>query len=421
MRWRPAGLWRNRDFTKLWTAQTISKFGSHVGGAAVAFTAILNLKATPAQMGLLGAIGSAPVLVIGLFAGVWVDRLRRRPILVAADAGRAALLVTIPAAVFLGQLRIEQLYLVAALVGVLTVFFGVADVSALPALVPREQLVEANSKLGASDSVAEIGGQALGGTLVQWLGAPVAIFLDALSFLLSALFIGLIRTPEPPPVPKHERERVWPAIVEGLRVVWGAPTLRSLTISMAVSSFFGNFIGTLYGLYLIRELGLTPALVGLSVSLGGVGSFAAAFLVGPVTRRFGVGATLIGARLVSDAIRFALPFAGGPRPVILLLIMGSQLLGDVAFTTAMIGEVSVRQAMVPHRFLGRANASMEFFTGGVGPLGALVGGVLGQLLGMRLTLLISCLGILLASLGLLLSPLRALRELTAPEAEPGRV
>jgi predicted MFS family arabinose efflux permease len=161
--------------------------------------------------------------------------------------------------------------------------------------------------------------------------------------------------------------------------------------------------------------------VGLSVSLGGVGSFAAAFLVGPVTRRFGVGATLIGARLVSDAIRFALPFAGGPRPVILLLIMGSQLLGDVAFTTAMIGEVSVRQAMVPHRFLGRANASMEFFTGGVGPLGALVGGVLGQLLGMRLTLLISCLGILLASLGLLLSPLRALRELTAPEAEPGRV
>src|SRR5689334_16145822 len=222
---RRKGLWQHPDFVKLWTAQTISQFGSGIGGTALELTAVLVLAATPAEMGLLGAIGSAPVLVIGLLAGVWVDRLRRRPILMAADIGRALLLLSIPLAFVFGVLHIVQLYVVAALVGVLTVFFDVADQSLLPTLVHRDQLVEANSKLGTSSSLAEIGGPALGGVLVQVLKAPFAIVIDAVSFLLSALALSLIRKVEPAPVPE-EHSSVRRDVQEGLRVVLGNPVLR---------------------------------------------------------------------------------------------------------------------------------------------------------------------------------------------------
>jgi MFS family permease len=404
----------NRDFLKLWTAQTISKFGSHIGHAAIEFTAILNLRATPAQMGLLSAFGSAPILVVGLFTGVWVDRLRRRPILVAADLGRAVLLVALFLVAALGQLRIEHLYLAAALVGVLTVLYGVADQSALPGLVRREQLIEANSRLGASDSVAEIGGPALGGTLVQWLTAPFALLLDAFSFLVSALFIGLIRRPEPLPELRETGSSLSREMLEGLRVVWDEANLRALALAAATQSFFGGFFASLYALFLVRDLGLTPALVGMSVGLGGAGALMGAFAADPVTRRFGVGRTMIGALLISSALQACIPLAGGPLFVILLCLAAAQLLGDTGWAIYRINEVSLRQALIPHRFLGRANASMDFLAQGMGPVGALVGGALGQLIGMRLTLLIAVAGFLLSSLWLLASPLVRMRSLDEP-------
>ena len=255
LRWSRSAPWARLgpDFTKLWLGRTVSELGSGIGGTALPLAAVLVLKATPLQMGLLAAIGAAPVLVVGLPAGAWVDRLRRRPILIAADVGRAVLLISIPLAALLHVLRIEQLYVVAALVGVLAVFFDVADQSFLPSVVPRESLVEANSTLGASASVAEIGGPALAGVLVQWLSAPVAILFDAVSFLFSALCVGLIRAPDPPPQRIEQRQSLGRDIAAGLRLVLRHPVLRALAGSSGTFNFFGSFVGALYFLYAIRR------------------------------------------------------------------------------------------------------------------------------------------------------------------------
>src|SRR5205085_1546506 len=229
----------NRNFGLLWIGQTISAFGSRITREGLPLTANLVLGATPTEMGLLAAAGTLPVLLIGLLAGVWVDRLPRRPILIIADISRAVLLGTVPLAAVLGVLRIEQLYLVAVLVGILTVFFEVANQSFLPTLVQREHIVEGNSKLSASDSLAEIGGPALTGVLVQLITAPIAILFDALSFLASALCAGFIRVREPAPVPTEERQSLWREIREGLRLVLGNPLLRATTAALSTRAFFG--------------------------------------------------------------------------------------------------------------------------------------------------------------------------------------
>jgi MFS family permease len=411
------GLWREPDFLKLWTGQTISKFGSYISGVALPLTALLVLAATPVQMGILVALEGAPVLLVGLFAGVWVDRLRRRPILIACDLGRALLLGSIPLAAALGVLRMEQLYLVAALAGIFTVFFDIANQSYLPALVERERLVEANSKLGSSDSLAEISGPALGGGLVQVLTAPFAIIIDALSFLGSALCVGAIRKPEAPSAPLEERQNVWREIVEGMGLVTRQPVLRALMGGMCTFEFFGGFFGTLYTLYAVRDLHMPPALVGALVGLGGVGALLGSFVVGWVVRRLGVGRALIGAMLFAATLQLLIPLARGPLALAVLMMAIPQVVGDIGWAVFLIGEVSLRQSVIPDRLLGRANASMQFFTRGVSPLGALLGGALGALIGARFTLLIAVCGILLGSLWLIFSPIRGLREHPAPAEE----
>lgn len=419
VRWRPTGLWRYPDFVKLWSGQTISKLGDHVTGTALPLAAILALAATPVQVGVLAALETAPILLVGLPAGAWVDRLRRRPILIASDLGRAVALASVPLAALLGLLRIEQLYVVAAVVGALSVFSTVANQAFLPAVVAREQLVEGNSKLGASDSLAEIGGPPLGGFLVQWLTAPIAILFDAVSFLISALLLGLIRAPESAPAPAEQRQGLRHEIGEGLRVVVANPILRALAGTSGTFNFCGGFIGTLYALYLIRELRLTPAVIGLLVGLGGVGALVGALVVGPTARRFGLGATLIGALIVGSGLQLLIPLAGGPTTLTIALLAAAQLLGDVGIAVYFITEMSLRQAAIPSRLLGRANASMNVLMQGIAPLGAVLAGVLGTAIGVRRTLLLAVFGLLLASLWLICSPIRVLRDQPAPVAEAG--
>src|SRR5947209_2645722 len=286
------GLWKDSDFVKLWLGQTVSLFGSGITGIALPLTAVLVLAATPAQMGILGALDGIAVLVIGLLAGVLVDRVRRRPLLIATDLGRAFILGTIPLAALLGVLHIGQLYVVAAIAGMLTVLFNVAHPAFLPSLIPQESLVEANSKLGISDSLAEIGGPAVAGPLVQLISAPFALFFDALSFLFSACCLGLIHTPEPPPTALKQRKSLWHDLVEGLRLVLKNPLLRALAASAGIFSLFGNFIGALYALYVIRQLGAPPIFLGLLIATGGVSALVGALLAERVVRRFGLGRTV---------------------------------------------------------------------------------------------------------------------------------
>lgn len=406
MRQYRTGLWKDSDFVKLWLGRAVSHFGSGITGIALPLTAVLILGATPTQMGILAALDGVSVLVIGLLAGVWVDRVRRRPLLIATDLGRAVVLSTIPLAALLGVLRIGQLYLVAALAGMLTVIFNVASPAFLPSLIPQGSLVEGNSKLAMSDSLAEIGGPAVAGPLVQLISAPLAILFDALSFLFSACSLGLIGKPEPPPAAQEQSQSIWSDLVEGLRMVLKNPLLRTLAGSAGIFSLFGNFIGALYALYVIRQLGAPSIFLGLLIATGGVSALAGAFLAERVVQRFGLGRTVAVGLFMYGATGLLIPLAGGSVALALSLLFLSQLIGDASVSIYFIAEMSLRQSLVPANLLGRTNASIQFLSQGIAPVGALLAGTLGGLIGLRLTILIGVLGVMLAGTWLLLSAVR---------------
>ncbi len=405
-----ASLWRHREFLKYWAASAISDVGSQITTLALPLMAAVTLGASAWQMGVLSASGSAATLLVGLFAGVCADRFRRRPILIAADVGRAILLATIPVAALSGVLRIELLYVVALTAGTLTVLFDVAHLAYIPALVGREQLIDGNSKLETTWSVAQVAGPGIGGVLVSWLTAPIAILVDAVSFLVSALCLARIRTPEPPLVPADTRG-VFHEIVEGLRVVFAHRLLRVLAGCSATTSFFGQMFLAVYVLYMTRDLGLAAMGVGLVLATGGVGSLVGSLVAGPATRRFGPGRTMIAAQLGFGLTGLAVPLAVFVPAVALPLIVASEFGQWMSIIVYYINAVSVRQAVTPDRLQGRINATMRFLVGGAMPAGALIGGALGGIIGVPMTLAVAEFGILLAVLWLVLSPVRALASM----------
>jgi MFS family permease len=410
-----SGLWRHPDFVKLWAGHTISRFGSEISQLAIPLTAALVLNASAFQMGLLGTFEFAPFLLLSLFAGVWVDRMRRRPILILADIGRAILLGSIPLAAVLGVLRIEQLYLVGVCTGILTVFFDVADQSYLPALVSREHLVEGNSKLEMSRSVAQIAGPGVGGALVQLVTAPVAILVDAASFLASAACIFAIRAPEPAPVRHAEGGgSMWVELREGLAVVLGNPLLRSIAACTATSNLCSNGMMAVYVLFVTRELGIGPALLGIIFAAAGPGALLGAVLAGRAANRFGLGATIIGASFLGGFGNLFVLLASGPELAVAGMLILAMFIGGISNPVYNINQVSLRQAITPDRLQGRMNASMRFIVWGTIPIGSLIGGALGDAIGLRPTLawMVAC--YLLAPLWVLFSPVRQLKEQPAP-------
>ena len=402
-------LWEHADFMKLWAGQTVSQFGSMVTRDALPMIGVLVLRASPLQMGLLSAAGSAPVLLLGLLAGAWVDRLHRRPILIAADLGRAILVASIPAAVLFGRLTLPHLYLVAALAGSLSVFFDVAYAAFLPVLVAREHVFEGNSKLSLTASLAEIVVPGLTGLLVQIISAPLTLFVDAVSFLGSALSVGLIRAPEPPPPPRLAGS-LTREIGQGLRVTLANPVLRALALATAARDFFGSFFGALYSLYVLRVLGLQPVVLGLLIAGGGLGALAGAALARPFTRRLGLGPALSTAVLLMGLFGLLIPLAGGPPWLVILCMLLPQLFGDLFRAIFEISALSLRQTLTPNHLLGRVSASMNFIIGGVTTAGLLAGGLLGSLIGVRFAIWVAVLGGLAATLLLVFSSVRTLRE-----------
>jgi MFS family permease len=413
---RLTGLWRHADFMKLWAGQTISLLGSSVTMLALPLTAVLVLEATPAQMGILEAVGALPSLLLGLFAGAWADRHRRRPILIAADVGRAVLLSLIPVAALLNLLRIGHLYLVSFLVSALGLFFGVAYGPFILSLIGRERLVEGNSKLAISRSAAEIAGPGLAGGLVQLITAPMAIALDALSFLVSGLFLGLIRTPEPAPAPAEGRQNIWHEMGEGLGLVASHPLLRSIAGCFATVSLFNSALEAVLLLYLTRELGIKAGLVGLIFAVGNVGFLAGALLPERAARRLGLGPAIIAGLLAAALSDLLIPLAGGSTVLMIGILLVAQFLFGLGLTVFSVGQVSVRQAATPDRLQGRMNATIGFVAAGLMPIGALLGGGLGETIGLRPALFLAALGEICSVAWLLFSPLRSLRE----QAEVGR-
>jgi MFS family permease len=415
---RPRGdLWENTDFLRLWSGQSIAQVGSQVTQLALPLAAILVLEASAFQVALVGTIYFLPFFLLTLPAGVWVDRLRRRPILIAADLGRAASLVSIPIAYGLGGLTIWQLYAVAFLNGALTVFFDVSYQSYLPALVGRKQLVEGNAKLEISRSGAQVAGPGIGGGLVELLTAPFALLADAIALVVSALFLLRIRTEEPAPrredgtTPSMRRE-----LVEGLRYVVGNRYIRAMAASTAWFNLGSSAFGAVLLVYAVRALGLTAGTIGVVLMLGNVGAIAAAMLARKLIGHFPVGRVIV----VGSALGAGMLLVpAAPQAFPIPFLVASQVVVGFGIVLYNTGAISVMQAITPDRMLGRMNASRRFVVWGVIPLGSLAGGAMGSMLGLREALWIGAGVTTLAFLPLVLSPVRRLVDVPdGEEVEP---
>ncbi len=419
--WPTGGLWRHRDFLKLWSAETISQFGSMIDDLAFPLVAILVLDASAFEVAALGTVLFLPFILFTLPAGVWVDRLPRRPILIVGDFGRAALYMTVPIAYIADVLTLAQLYVVGFLVGVFQVFFDVAYQSYLPSLVDRDKIIEGNSKFEVSRSAAQISGPGLGGILVQVLTAPYAILVDALTFVASGLFILGIRTREPRPERTSvdgERPSFLAEAKEGLRFVFANPNLRAQAGCTATSNFFFSLGFSIFLVFAVRELELSPGLIGIVFSVGAVGSMLAAFTARRISGRFGIGRTTIAVTLLSGPAMLLIAFAPEGNAAIPFLVAAQLVLG-FALVIYNIVQVSYRQAICPARLQGRMNSAMRFLVWGTIPLGTLAGGALGTWIGLRETLVVAAIGGGLSFLWILLSPQRHLREMPEPiEDEP---
>jgi len=395
-------LWRRRDFLLLWSAQGISAVGSRITRTALPMAAILVVGAGALDLGLLAVTLTFPRALFAWLGGGWVDRHRRRPVLIGSDLVRAVALLAIPAAAYWQAMSMPLLYLIAAITGIATVLFELADHVFIADLVGREQLLDANGKREAVDAVAEISGPALGGALVAWLTAPLAIAVDALTFAASALLIARIR--------KHETivsTSVASSFIEdvrvGIHVVWRDPAIRALFISAATMTLFGSFMASLYTLFALRDLGLTPAELGIAIGCGGIGALAGATMASRAAARWGTRRTLIGALALGAAMQVLIPLAPPIPWIAMTFLIATQVIGDGVLTVYLINETTLRQRLLPPEALGRAAGTFQVANGLLTPIGAIVGAVLEESIGMRPTLWLLAVGYALALVSLIVS------------------
>jgi MFS family permease len=416
---RPTGaLWRHPDFLKLWAGQSISELGSQVSQLAIPWLAAVGLHASPIEFSMLAVLGFLPFILFALPAGVWVDRLRRRRILIVGDSARAVLLTLIPILWAAGVLRIWHLLILQFVIGIFTVFFDVAYQSYLPALVDREHLVEGNSKLQLTVSIAQVAGPSASGGLIAALTAPYAIVADAASYVVSTVFMVRMRHREnlPRQDADEPRPKMWPQVKEGLAWVLRSPHLRSIAGCTGASNFFGNIVFSILVLYAVRRLHLSSVAVGAVFAVGSVGSIIGALVTNRLQKRIGVGRTIVTCAALFSLSSIAYPLAPRSSPLPVLMIgfaIGS--FGGVAYN---ITQVSLRQAITPERLQGRMNAAMRWVVWGVIPLGNLLGGGLGQTLGLRTALWVGAIGSMPTFLFVLLSPVRSIRTMPEPVTPP---
>ena len=400
---------------KLWTAQTISQFGDEITGIALPFLAITILGADAFEMGVLGVVRFLPWILFTLPAGVWVDRIRRRPILIGADVARALLLATIPIGFLGGWLTIWQVYVVSFLAGTLEVFFDIAYQSYLPSIVERDELVEGNSKLELSRAASSVIGPTVAGFLIQAVRAPIAIFFDALSYLGGVLFIALIRRGEPAPPPhdpaEGKRPSMWQEARAGLGYVARSPYLRNIAACTGTLNLFGNIGGVLLLLYVVNELGITIGTIGVILAIGNAGVLLGALTGGRLAKAFGIGPTIVATAALSGVALVFIPLAPRDDPFWFLVIGG--VIGGFTTVAYNVNQVGLRQAITPHSMMGRMNATMRLIVWGTIPIGALIGGFLGGVIGLQATLWVSAIGSFLGFLPVFFSPVRTLREIPA--------
>jgi MFS family permease len=399
-------LWRHRDFMLLWGGQTVSEMGSAVTQLALPLTAVVMLRATTFQVGLLTTATTLAFAVIALPAGALVDRAPKRSTMIWCDLARLLLIGSVPVAAALGVLTLAQLYIVAVAAGVCTVFFDVSYQSYLPALLRQEHLMDGNGKLGATQSFAQLAGPSLGGGLVAAFSAAGAMSADAISYLFSVGSLLGVRTREDPPT--VSRVSLRNQIAEGLAFVVKHPILRRVVACTGTSNLFMGIAGALEILFLVRVLHVRPGLTGLIVDGGSLGGIAGGVFAGRLARRIGSARIIWVSVLVFCAPQFIAALAWRGWGVLLFPIgYGSGLFGGVVYNVA---QVSYRQSVCPPELMGRMNAAVRWIVWGTLPLGGILGGILGTVIGIRPTLLLAFIGSWAAGWFVFFSPLRRMRD-----------
>ncbi len=403
-------LWRDRNFLTLWGGQSLSEFGAQITDLGLPVIAVLVLHATAFEVGALNAAAVAAFLLIGLPAGAWIDRMRKRHVMIAADAVRAVAVLSIPVLALTGTLQLWQLLLVAFVVGVATVFFDVSYQSLIPSLVPPAQIAEANGKLESTRQLAQLAGPAIGGGLIGLLTAPIAMLATAGTYLAS--FVTLLATRDHEQHHAHaEHAPLRREIAEGLRWVFGNPLLRRIVGTTSVSNFFSTVSYTMLPLFLLRELGFSPAGMGVIFSLGAIGGVAGAAATPRIVAAVGEARAIPLSAIAFSIVALFLPVAAMVPQVAFGLLVVQGFVGSFAVLTYNITQVTFRQRITPPRLLGRMNASVRFVVWGVMPIGALVAGGLGSWLGVIPTMWIAAVGELLSALFVVIGPFWMLRDL----------
>jgi MFS family permease len=412
------GLWSHPDFLKLWTGQTISEFGTQISQLAIPLLAAVSLHASPLQFSLLGVLEFLPFILFALPAGVWVDRLRRRKILIVGDSSRAVLLLLIPILWGAGVLQMWHLQVISFVIGIFTVFFDVAYQSYLPALIEREHLVDGNSKLQLTVGISQVAGPSVSGALIAAVTAPYAILVDACSFVVSTIFMVGMKHRETPPehVKGEPHPKMWPQVKEGLNWVVRHPWLRAIAACTGTSNFFSSALFAVAILYMVRTLGLSAFEIGFVFAVGSAGSIVAALVTNGLSTRFGVGPTIVGTIAFSASAGLLYPLAPRSFPLpVLMLGQAAFGFGAVAYN---ITQVSLRQAITPERLQGRMNAAMRWIVWGTIPLGTLLGGAIATWWSLRTAMWVGAIGQLFSFVPVTIGSLKRVKEMPEPVQEP---
>jgi MFS family permease len=422
-RGRSMSLWRQRDFVKIWSAATVSVVGSQITIIAVPFIALTMLGAGVFQVSLLTAVEMLPFLLFTLPAGAWLDRVRRRPVMIAADIGRGVVLMSIPVAYVVDGLTMTQLYVVAFVTGTLTALFDVADQSYLPALLERGELVDGNANLQISQSLAQIGGPTLGGNLMAVIAAPFAILLDALSYFISGGFISAIKRRETVPErrigPSGKPAAIREDIVEGLRYVLGNRYLRPIAACTGTANLFGAALFSIFPVLIWHELRLSPAFYGTVMGLASVGFLAGAALSNRLPARIGLGRTIIVSSAFSMPAYLAVALTPGNLSIAGVTLFAGWFVIGMTQVIYNVAQISLRQAITPPEMQSRMNATMRFIVWGTIPIGSVMGGLLATFVPVRVALVVAALASSAAVLPVLFSPLRSLRDIPSEDETLG--
>ncbi|MER6345108.1 MFS transporter [Streptomyces sp. NPDC001595] len=411
-------MWRDREFRRLWVGQTVSQLGEQTALIVLPLFAVLVLSAEARELGILRAVGQAPILLLSLFVGAWVDRWRTRTVMVVTDAGRTLVLSAAAVAGLLGWLGLPALLVVAFAAGALSVFFDMAYQASLVRLVRRDQLLQGNSALEGSRSAAQVGGPALGGAMVSLLSAPIAAVCSAVFFALSLLSVRRIGRTEAIPERSDRRPRVWRRIHEGLRFVVSDASLRTVCLASAAFQFFFAAMMTAYLLFLPRELHLSGAIVGLVLAATGPGALLGSMLAARLPSRFGHGPVLVFAAALGDGVFLSVPALHGSSAVTVLALLAITFLFGTAGQLVNVTVMAVRQAVTPDGIQGRVAATISFVGMGMAPLGSLLGGFLAVEWGLRTSLLVTAAGMMSSPVVMAVSPLARLGR-TLPAAHNG--